>query len=102
MNIIICAAGSSNRLKTLTKIRPKSTIKVGKLEIINRLLNCFQYNLITKIFIITGFKQAILKKKFQKNIRKRLFLLVIKFIKKQTICIAYPWQKINLILIYFL
>ena len=68
MNIIICAAGSSNRLKTLTKTRPKSTIKVGKLEIINRLLNCFQYDFITKIIIITGFKQAILKKKNFKKI----------------------------------
>ena len=68
MNIIICAAGSSNRLKILTKEKPKSTIKIGKLEIINRLLNCFQYNLITKIIIVTGFKQEILKKKNFKQI----------------------------------
>ena len=82
MNIIICAAGSSNRLKILTKEKPKSTIKIGKLEIINRLLNCFQYNLITKIIIVTGFKQAILKKKILNRYKKKIIFISNKIYKK--------------------
>lgn len=82
MNVIICAAGSSNRLKTLTKSKPKSTIKIGKVEIINRLLSCFQYELITKIIVITGFKNTVLKKKILKKYKKKMIFINNNIYKK--------------------
>ena len=55
MYLIICAAGSSNRLKKLTKKKPKSLIQVGNKMIINRVLENFNLKEIKKIFIIVGF-----------------------------------------------
>ena len=63
MYLIICAAGSSSRLKKLTKTKPKSLIKIGKKTIINRLLENFNLKQINKIFIVVGFKKDLLQKK---------------------------------------
>lgn len=82
MYLIICAAGSSIRLKKLTKTKPKSLIKIGKKTIINRLLENFNLKQIKKIFIIVGFKKDLLKKAINKKFLKKITFINNKIYKK--------------------
>jgi len=75
MNLIICAAGSGNRLKELTKKKPKSTIKIGNKMIINHVLENFNFKQIKKILIVVGFKKEILKKSINKKFRSKIIFV---------------------------
>ena len=82
MNLIICAAGSSTRLKKLTKKKPKSLIKIGNKMIINHVLENFNFKQIEKIFIVVGFKKEILKKNIDMKFRNKIVFINNKIYKK--------------------
>ena len=82
MNLIICAAGSSNRLKKLTKKKPKSLIKIGNKMIINHVLENFNFKQIKKVFIVVGFKKEILKKNINKKFRNKIIFITNNIYKK--------------------
>ena len=80
--LIICAAGSSERLKKLTKNKPKSLIKIGNKMIINLVLQCFDFDIIKKIYIITCFKNKLLKKNIDKKFMHKIEFINNKIYKK--------------------
>jgi choline kinase len=80
--LVICAAGSSERLKKLTKNKPKSLIKIGNKMIINLVLECFSFDIIKKIYIITGFKNNLLKKNIDKKFMHKIQFVNNKIYKK--------------------
>ena len=82
MNLIICAAGSSNRLKKLTKKKPKSMIRIGNKMIINRVLESFNLKQIQKVFIVVGFKRELLKKNIDKKFRNKIIFITNNIYKK--------------------
>lgn len=68
MILAILAGGKGTRLKPLTKLTPKPMIKINKIPFLEYLIrNYSKYNL-EKIYLLTGYKKEIIKKKFHKNI----------------------------------
>lgn len=57
--IIILAAGQGKRLLPLTKVLPKTMLKVGNTPIIDHILNSINLNLINEILIVVGHNKEV-------------------------------------------
>lgn len=63
-DLIILAGGKGTRVFKQLKGKPKPLLNIGKISILERLLNHYSKNCFRKIFIITGFRGQQIKKKF--------------------------------------
>ena len=66
-DLIILAGGRGLRLKKYTKKIPKPILKVNKISMIENILNQFSRYDFNKIYILTGYKGNLIKKKFTKR-----------------------------------
>ena len=66
-DLIILAGGRGLRLKKYTKKIPKPLLKVNKISMIENILNQFSRYDFNKIYILTGYKGNLIKKKFTKR-----------------------------------
>ena len=71
-DLIILAGGRGLRLKKYTKKIPKPLLKVNKISMIENILNQFSRYDFNKIYILTGYKENLIKK----NLTKRLLTLL--------------------------
>ena len=62
-DLIILAGGRGLRLKKYTKKIPKPLLKVNKISMIENILNQFSRYDFNKIYILTGYKGNLIKKK---------------------------------------
>ena len=67
-DLIILAGGRGLRLKKYTKTIPKPLLKVNKISMIENILNQFSRYDFNKIYILTGYKGNLIKKKIHKKI----------------------------------
>lgn len=68
MILAILAGGKGTRLKPLTNLTPKPMVKINKIPFLEYLIrNYSKYNL-EKIYLLTGYKKEIIRKRFHKNI----------------------------------
>jgi len=68
MRAVIFAAGKSSRLGELTRETPKSCLPINTHEsILERSLRLLEKNGVEEIFIITGFKESVIKKLISKQ-----------------------------------
>jgi len=67
--IIILAAGQGKRLLPLTKILPKTMLKVGGVPIIDHILNSINLNLINEILIAVGHNKNVVMNYLKNNFK---------------------------------
>ena len=67
--IIILAAGQGKRLLPLTKILPKTMLKVGGVPIIDHILNSINLNLINEILIAVGHNKNVVMNHLKNNFK---------------------------------
>ncbi len=68
MILAILVGGEGKRLKPLTNLKPKPMIKINNIPFLEYLIrNYSKYNL-EKIYLLTGYKHEIIKKKFNNKI----------------------------------
>ena len=63
MKAVILAAGMGKRLKDITLTTPKPLLKVADTTIIQYLINCLKEIGVKDIYVVTGFKSKMIKKK---------------------------------------
>ena len=63
MRAIILAAGRGSRLKSMTKENPKCLLMVKNKTLLDRIILNLKKNKISKISIVTGYKNKLIKKK---------------------------------------
>ena len=66
-DLIILAGGRGLRLKKYTKKIPKPLLKVNKISMIENILNQFSRYDFNKIYILTGYKENLIKKKISQK-----------------------------------
>lgn len=69
MKAVILAAGLGKRLKDITLSTPKPLLKVANTTIIHHLVNCLKEIGVKKIYVVTGFKSKLLKKKLGNQVK---------------------------------
>lgn len=98
MRSIILAAGRGSRLKELTKNKPKCLVKVKKRTLLDRIISNFKKNKISKICVITGYQNKLIKKKDILNIHNPIWyktnmlyslFLADKWLSKYTCVVSY-------------
>ena len=67
--IVILAAGQGKRLLPLTKVLPKTMLKVGGTPIIDHILNSINLNLINEIIIVVGHNKNAVMKHLKNNFK---------------------------------
>lgn len=73
MRAIILAAGRGSRLKNLTKNKPKCLLKVKNKTLLDRIVLNLKKNKISKIGIITGYRDKMIKKEKIKTFHNSLW-----------------------------
>ena len=71
MKVVILCGGLGSRLEEETKLIPKPMIKIGKLPIVQHIINYYKYFGFNDFILATGYKKEVLKKyyKNKKNVR---------------------------------
>lgn len=69
MKAVILAAGLGKRLKDITLSTPKPLLKVANTTIIHHLVSCLKEIGVKKIYVVTGFKSKLLKKKLGNQVK---------------------------------
>jgi glucose-1-phosphate cytidylyltransferase len=67
MKVIILAGGLGSRLSKYTSTLPKPMVKIGKIPIIEHIMNLYVKNGFDNFIIAAGYKGEIIKKYFKKN-----------------------------------
>ena len=67
MIAVILAAGASYRMRPLTMNMPKCLLKVVQKPILGQILDNLSKNSITDVFVVTGFKEEMIKEFISKN-----------------------------------
>ena len=67
--IIILAAGQGKRLLPLTKVLPKTMLKVGGTPIINHILNSINLNLVNEFLIVVGHNKEVVVNHLKKDFK---------------------------------
>ena len=68
MKAVILAAGMGKRLKDITQDIPKPLLKIANTTIIHYLVSCFKEIGVKKIYVVTGYKSKMLRKKLGNNV----------------------------------
>ena len=71
MKVVILCGGLGSRLEEETKLIPKPMIKIGKIPIVQHIINYYKYFGFNDFILATGYKKEVLKKyyKNKKNVR---------------------------------
>ena len=67
MKLVILAGGLGTRLSEETQKIPKPMVKIGKLPIIQHIINYYEKFDVTEVIICAGYKKEIIKKYFAKH-----------------------------------
>ena len=68
MKVVILCGGLGTRISSETFNKPKPMIKIGKIPILEHLINICIKNEVNEILILLGYKGKIIKKYFSKKI----------------------------------
>tara|TARA_Y100000768_G_C23971433_1_gene680780 strand:+ start:768 stop:1499 length:732 start_codon:yes stop_codon:yes gene_type:complete len=68
MKAVILAAGMGKRLRDITLKTPKPLLKIANTTIIEYLVSCLKEIGVHEIYVITGFKSKLIKKKLGKSV----------------------------------
>jgi len=71
MKVVILCGGLGSRLEEETKLIPKPMVKIGKLPIVQHIINYYKYFGFNDFILATGYKKEVLEKyyKNKKNVR---------------------------------
>ena len=67
MKVVILCGGLGTRISSETFNKPKPMIKIGKIPILEHLINICIKNEVNEILILLGYKGKIIKKYFSKK-----------------------------------
>ena len=67
MKIVILCGGLGSRLSEETKLIPKPMVKIGKIPIIQHLINFYSFYGFNDFILATGYKNKVIEKYFKKN-----------------------------------
>ena len=67
MKVIILCGGIGSRLAEETKLIPKPMVQIGKLPIVQHIINYYKYFGFNDFILATGYKKEIIEKYFKKN-----------------------------------
>ena len=67
MKVIILCGGKGQRISSETVKKPKPLIKIGKIPIIEHILNIYLKNNFNNFFLLVGYKGHKFKKYFEKK-----------------------------------
>ena len=67
MKLVILAGGLGTRLSEETRKIPKPMVKIGKIPIIQHIINYYEKFNVKEVVICSGYKKEIIKKYFKNN-----------------------------------
>lgn len=67
MKVVILCGGLGSRLAEETKLIPKPMVKIGKIPIVQHIINYFKFYGFKDFILATGYKNLIIQKYFKKN-----------------------------------
>ena len=67
MQVVILCGGVGSRLAEETKLIPKPMVKIGKLPIVQHIINYYEYYGFTDFILATGYKKEIIEKYYKNN-----------------------------------
>ena len=67
MKVVILCGGLGSRLAEETKLIPKPMVKIGKIPIVQHIINYFKFYGFKDFILATGYKNLIINKYFKKN-----------------------------------
>ena len=73
MKLVILAGGLGTRLSEETKKIPKPMVKIGKIPIIQHIINYYEKFNVNEVIICAGYKKEIIKKYFKNNNKIKVF-----------------------------
>ena len=79
MKVVILCGGLGSRLEEETKLIPKPMVKIGKLPIVQHIINYYKYFGFNDFILATGYKKEVLEK-YYKNPRFFPFLFINHFL----------------------
>ena len=67
MKVVILCGGLGSRLAEETKLIPKPMVKIGKIPIVQHIINYFKFYGFKDFILATGYKNLIIQKYFKKK-----------------------------------
>jgi glucose-1-phosphate cytidylyltransferase len=78
MKVVILCGGVGSRLAEETKLIPKPMVKIGKIPIVQHIINYYKYCGLEEFILATGYKKEIIERYYKKKKVCKLSLLVKK------------------------
>ena len=75
MKVVILCGGLGSRLAEETKLIPKPMVKIGKIPIVQHIINFYESYGFQDFILATGYKKEFLERYFKKNKKVNAFLL---------------------------
>ncbi len=67
MKVVILCGGVGSRLAEETKLIPKPMVKIGKIPIVQHIINYYKYFGLEEFILATGYKKDIIERYYKKN-----------------------------------
>ena len=84
MKVVILCGGLGSRLAEETRLIPKPMVKVGRLPILQHIINYYKYYGFEQFLLATGYKDHVIQRYFKKKKKYKMYFYGGKNINRRT------------------